>query len=82
MQQCAAITEPLFAFDTTDPRKLFFTGGRACWNTETGAWKPCSWESIERRIAPALAEAKERRAQQQREQERRDILKQCRRSAS
>jgi hypothetical protein len=35
----------------------------------------CSWVSIEQRIAPAVAEAKQRHAERQREQRARDILK-------
>jgi hypothetical protein len=73
-QQCAAIAEAFCMFDTTNSRKLFCTESEGVLEYRDGCLEICSWETIEQRIAPAVAEAKERHDQQQREQECRDIL--------
>jgi hypothetical protein len=72
--QCAAIAEPFFLFDTTDSLKVFSTEAEGVLEYRDGRLEICSWESIEQRIAPAVAEAKEKHAQRRREQEVHDIL--------
>jgi hypothetical protein len=72
--QCAAITEPFFAFDTVDSHKVFCTEAEGVLEYRDGRLEICSWESIEQRIAPAVSEAKQRHDQRRREQELQDIL--------
>jgi hypothetical protein len=72
--QCAAIVEPFFALDTTDSHKLFCTEAEGVLEYRDGSLEICSWGSIGQRIAPAMAEAKQRHAQRRREQRGRDIL--------
>jgi hypothetical protein len=72
--QCAAITEPFFAFDTVHSYKVFCTEAEGVLEYRDGRLEICSWESIEQRIAPAVAEAKQRHDQRRGEQELHDIL--------
>jgi hypothetical protein len=66
--QCAAIVEPFITLDTTDSHKVFCTDAEGVLEYQDGRLEVCSWESIERRIAPALAEQRRRTEQRQREQ--------------
>jgi hypothetical protein len=72
--QCAAIAEPFFAFDTVDSHKVFCTEAEGVLECRDGRIEICSRESIEQRIAPAVAEAKQKHAKRRREQELHDIL--------
>jgi hypothetical protein len=72
--QCAAIVEPFFALDTTVSHKVFCTEAEGVLEYRDGRLEICSWESIEQRIAPALAEQRRRVAERRREQRGRDIL--------
>jgi hypothetical protein len=71
--QCFTIGEPFIMLDTTDSRKVFCTKAEGVLEYRDGRLEICSWEAIEQRIAPALAERKQRTDQRQREQRSRDI---------